>query len=86
MKKELEKLWYSYLYEKPITRTKEEITLIKNLLSAEKKFLSTLSPEQEKLFDIYDTANLKMNSISEKNAFIKGVTFATHFLIESIYD
>lgn len=33
----------------------------------------------------YDDAVSEMNSISEKNAFIKGVMFATKFIFQALY-
>lgn len=86
MKKELDKLWYSYLHEKPLTRTNEEKSLIEKFLSVEKDFLSTLNSEQKNKFTIYDDTLSRLNNLSEKNAFIKGVTFAAHFFIEVLSD
>lgn len=86
MKSELNNLWYSYLQETTIMRTNEEKILIENFLNVEKDFLSTLSSEQKSKFNTYDDTLSKINNISEKNAFIKGVVFATRFLAETLYD
>lgn len=86
MKYELENLWCSYLCEKTTNHTKEEKELINRLISAEKDFLSTLNSEQKVKFNTYDNILQKINHISEKNAFTKGVVFTTRFFIETLND
>ncbi len=82
MKKELEKLWYSYIIEEVSKRNDQEIEIIKNWSAKEAEFRAKLNDEQKALLEDYDAAVCKMSSASEKNAFIKGVKFTTRFFIE----
>lgn len=86
MKSEIENLWYSYLQETTTIRTNEEKILIEKFLSIEKDFISTLNSEQKIKFNVYEDNLSKINNISEKNAFVKGVVFATRFLAATLYD
>ena len=42
------------------------------------------SPTIEDLWDTYQQTMMKMEYIVEKDAFVKGVKFATKFLVEAI--
>lgn len=84
MKKELEKLWYSYIIEEVSKRNDQEKELIKNWSVKESEFRTKLNDEQKALLEEYDAAVCKMNSASEKNAFVKGIKFATRFFIEAL--
>ncbi len=84
MKKELEKLWYSYAIEDVSERNDKEVEIIKNWSAKETEFRAKLNDEQKSLLEDYDAAVCKMSSVSEKNAFIKGVKFTTRFFIEAL--
>ncbi len=84
MKKELEKLWYSYIIEEVSKRNDQEKEIIKNWSAKETDFRAKLNDEQMTLLEEYDAAVCKMSSASEKNAFIKGVKFTTRFFIEAL--
>lgn len=84
MKKELEKLWYSYIIEEVSKRNDQEKELIKNWSVKESIFRAKLNDEQKVLLEEYDAAVCKMSSASEKIAFIKGVKFTTRFFIEAL--
>lgn len=85
MKKYLENLWFNYLIEIPIARSEKEKTIINNWSEKEKYFRSILNEEQIKAFNEYDNALSMVSRISEKNAFVKGVMFATQFLFEALH-
>ena len=86
MKKELDKLWYSYLIELSPKYDDDEKIIIKKYKDCENKFRSLLNGEQEEAFEEYDKALNEINSISEKRAFIRGVMFSTRFLFEALYE
>ncbi len=86
MRKDLEDLWNYYLIEVPIKNTKKEDILVKNYAKSEDKFRSKLSDEQIVFLEEYDDAVSELNRISERHAFIKGVMFATRFIIQAFYD
>lgn len=84
MHKDLEKLWFDYLIEVPVTKSKREQIIINNFREKEKIFRSNLIEEQLEFFEEYDCAVSEVNSISEKNAFIKGIMFATRFIFQAL--
>lgn len=84
MKKELENLWYNHIIEERVERTDIEKEIIKNLSESDNQLRGKLNDEQKALLKEYDDAFLQVSRISEKNAFVKGVQFATRFLIEAL--
>lgn len=84
MKKELENLWFNYLIEAPIKRSNEENIIINKLTEKDKLFRSILNEEQIRILNEYDDVVSQVGRISEKNAFIKGVMFATRFILEAL--
>lgn len=85
MRKELENLRFNYLIEVPIKRSNEENIIINNLTEKDRLFRSSLNEEQIKFLNEYDDAVAQVVRISEKNAFIKGIMFATRFILEALY-
>lgn len=85
MRKDLEDLWFYYLIEVPIKRSSKENDIINEWSRKEEYFHSKLDEEQLKILEEYDNAVSAMSRISEKNAFIKGVMFATRFIFEALY-
>lgn len=85
MRKELENLRFNYLIEVPIKRSNEENIIINKLTEKDWLFRSSLNEEQIKFFNEYDDAVTQVGRISEKNAFIKGIMFATRFILEALY-
>lgn len=84
MRKELEDLWYNYLIEVMVERTDKEKEIIKNLTESDNCLRDKLNDEQKALLQNYDNAFMQVSRISEKNAFVKGVQFATRFLVEAL--
>lgn len=84
MKKELENLWYNHMIEEIAERTDKEKEIIKNLTESDNHLRDKLNEEQKALLQNYDDAFLQVSRISEKNAFVKGVQFATRFLVEAL--
>lgn len=84
MKKELEKLWRSYLIETIAERSDKENEIIKNLTKKDNYLREMLNKEQLSALEEYDNALLRVSNISEKNAFIIGFKFATRILIEAL--
>lgn len=85
MPKDLEKLWFNYLIEFPIKRSDEEKNTINKMSEKDKLFRSSLNEEQIRILNEYDNTVSQVGRISEKNAFLKGVMFATRFIFEAFY-
>ena len=86
MKKDLQDLWFDYIIEFPIERNEKERATIEEWSKKEKDFRSFLNEEQLKFLEEYDNAVSAVGRISEKNAFLKGVRFATRFIFEALKD
>lgn len=86
MKKDLEDLWYSYIIETSLKKDKRERTAISRFVEKEEEIRSMLDEKQLSKLEEYDDAVSEMSSISEKNAFIKGVSFATKFIFQALYE
>lgn len=86
MKNILENLWFNYIIEIPMKKTNKEKETISEWSKKEDCFYSMLDKEQISVFEDYDNALSQVNRITEKNAFLKGVIFATRFIIEALYD
>lgn len=84
MRQVLEDLWYYYLIEAPMERNDKEKAIISEWSEKENYFRSKLNEEQLKFLNEYDDAVSQVGRISEKNAFLKGVMFATRFLVEAL--
>lgn len=85
MRQDLENLWFNYLIEVPIKRSNEENIIINKLTEKDWLFRSSLNEEQIKFLNEYDDSVAQVGRISEKNAFIKGIMFATRFILEALY-
>ncbi len=79
-----EDLWYTYLIDKKTNTSIEESRLINLIDKNEENLRKTLKEGQIELFLKYDDSVTDLNMYNEKNAFLKGVHFATMFLIETI--
>ena len=86
MREDLENLWYSYIVETGTVRTEQERAIIKNLSEIDEQFRAKLNQEQIALLEEYDKAFTATYSLLEKDAFVKGVRFATRFLVEALYE
>ena len=84
MSNDLEKLWFEYLIEFPIKNSEKEKQIINEYTEKENLFRSKLNKEQIEIFEEYDNAVSKVSSISEKNAFLKGIMFATRFIFQAL--
>ena len=83
--KELENLWYKYLIENSFAPDNEINIIAKELTETEKKLKNALMPDNVDIFYRYEKCLSELNSISEKNAFIEGIRFASKFMIEALY-
>ncbi len=85
MKKIIEDLWYSYITNCLAEQTVEEKKILSKLVKYESNLHSKLSEEQKNALKNYENCLDELNDISTKDAFIKGIRFATIFLIEALY-
>lgn len=86
MREYLESLWFDYFIEFPMEYSKKEKYIIKNWKEHEIAFRSVLNKEQIKLLEEYDKSLSEVNGISEKNAFLKGIIFATKFIFQALQE
>ncbi len=82
----LEQLWQHYFAEIPMKRNEKEEEIIKKYNETEVKLRAALTQEQNHLLEEYDNAVCRVNGISEKNAFIKGVRLGLHLFLELLCD
>lgn len=82
MKTILKDLWSSYLIESTAILDDEEKVLLDKIVLKEKELNEKLTKEQLALLENFTDSFHEMNCISERNAFIKGVCFATKYLFE----
>lgn len=85
MRTTLQCLWYSYQMEKPVERNEEKEELLSRLRTNEEKLRTDLNEVQKDALKNYEDCLDTISSISAKEAFIKGVCFATNYLIEALY-
>ena len=83
MKKTLEMLWQMYCTEYPQNKSAELNEAAKQAYDSEQRLTSALSEKEQELFELCRDKWDRITAISEKQAFIKGVKFATNYLIEA---
>ncbi|MBQ3604341.1 MAG: hypothetical protein IJA02_10905 [Clostridia bacterium] len=84
MKSMLEDLWYSYLIEKKIDLSDSDRSVINLYSEKHDKIFDTLSDTQKRLFESYEDSFSEMCNIYEKEAFIKGVSFAVRLFVSAL--
>ena len=85
MKKTLENLWYMYQMENRVPYDAQEEQVIDQLVAAEKMLHEQLSEVQKAALKKYEDLLDEIGGICEKRAFIKGIRFATKFMLEILY-
>ena len=83
MQRVLEKLWYQYLEESEPSQSLDEKIALNMIAEADKKLRNGLNDEQIKLLDEYVELWGDMCNVQRKESFIKGVRFATQYLLEA---
>ena len=81
MKHILEDLWYSYELSNPKIPTKELEEVLEKAYQSEERLRENLNEKENELFLKYEAYMSEISSISEKDAFIRGVRFATKYLL-----
>ena len=84
MKKTIEELWNSYLYERTAMMSEEERAVVKKLAEEDEKLRSELTEEQEKVYEECRRCFHEISDIYTKRAFSCGVNFATNYLFEAL--
>ncbi|MBO5356084.1 MAG: hypothetical protein J6B09_08465 [Clostridia bacterium] len=85
MKKILEDLWKSYQMENLLKNSTEGQEILQKLIMNEEILNEHLTDKQKEFFKAYDNCLSEISDICERMAFIKGIRFATQYLIEAIY-
>lgn len=83
MKKLLEDLWYSYIQEEDEADSEEARAVLKAPVETEEKLNSELNENQRETLENFSRLYSELYCIYEREAFVKGVKFATKYLIES---
>ena len=84
MNRILEELWYTYQIGILAEQKPEEREALDDFVLLQEKLRESLTEEQKAIYDNYEICAIKSNCISEKEAFIKGVRFATQYLFETL--
>lgn len=83
MKNILDDLWCSYLEDNEPNQSLDERIALNMVAEADKKLRNGLNDEQIKLLDEYVELWGDMCNVHRKESFIKGVRFATKYLLEA---
>lgn len=81
----LEELWYSYIMENSIEENAQSKKLLRTLVEKQDYLKDNLDPEVFKICEECHSIIFEMGGISEKEAFVKGVQFATGYLVEALH-
>ncbi len=83
MKTVLEELWYSYLEDNDPKLSCEEKRLLEILVKSENGLREELNDKQIELLEDFTECWGELSSVCRKESFIKGVRFATQYLLEA---
>ena len=84
MSKVLEDLWFSCEMQNRVEQNEEKKELLELIVNYEKKIQKDLTEEQKAQFKKYGDCISDLHCITECEAFIRGIRFATAFLIEAL--
>ena len=84
MEKILEKLWREYQMESNMIQSEEEKELIHHLVASSDILRANLSVEQLCALEKRDEYQNELCFLCAKEAFVKGVRFATVYLLEAL--
>ena len=85
MEKIIELLWYSHLMENPMEQSEGRKQIVEMLATKAEHFRECLTAEQIAALDSYELYMSEISDVSEKEAFAKGVRFATKYLLDALY-
>lgn len=85
MKTLLDDLWYNHPIGVRLEQSQEEKDALNELIVYEDELRNSLTQKQKMIYKRYETCSIEVNCISEKEAFIKGVRFATQYLFNALY-
>lgn len=85
MKKLLEELWYSDLWENLGEKEQGREELLDLIIKNENRLKETLNEKEMDTLEKLENCIQELNDLSQKEAFIKGVRVATAFLCEALY-
>lgn len=71
--------------ENYVKQNDEERKMLDILITKEEKLYAKLNEEQREVLKNYEDCLGEISSISEKEAFIEGIRFATAYLMEALY-
>lgn len=69
-----------------VTPSKDEKEIIGDLETHGNALINSLDNKQKALFERYDSSMSELNYVCRQEAFIKGVRFATRYLLEATDD
>ena len=80
----LEDLWEQYQLENRPEPPDEKMKILNDLITHEEKLRAVLNAEQAEVLQKYDDCLSDLSAYFQKKAFIKGIRFATGYLIEAL--
>ncbi|MCH5183901.1 MAG: hypothetical protein J1E00_06975 [Oscillospiraceae bacterium] len=80
----LEKLWFTDWSLRSTQWTEEANLLLDELEEKEKDLFANLTEEQQEALESYKIDLNNLRTLFEKDAFMKGVRFATAYMIEAL--
>lgn len=84
MNKTLSDLWYYILEQHPFETRAEAKELLDRAVEKEEALHATLTRQQKEYLKKYEDCLGELYDVYEKEAFIKGIRFATNFLMEAM--
>ncbi len=63
--------------------SEEEREILSVVAKKSELFIKSINEQQTKLFEDYQNSLSELNIVCQKNAFIKGIKFATAYLLEA---
>ena len=84
MKNLLEELWYSYDMTDTNENEEQRSELLNLIVLNEDRLKETLNEKEMDILTKLENCIQELNDLSQKEAFIKGVRFATSFMCEAL--
>ena len=86
MKNVLDDLWEYYQSTDIFEHNEERKKYLEKMASADEKLRALLNKEETELFESFEENLYNVNYITQKEYFIKGVRFATRYMVQFITD
>ncbi len=82
----LSDIWYSYLTETSLRKSKRRKEISESLEKNATVLRAKADEEGKRSFEQYEEGVFELSALFEKEAFLKGVRFAAQFLVAALYE